>query len=415
MIGRWFGAVAGALVAAYLIWGLRSLIVPIAVGSLLAYVCYPLVARLERYKLTRGLAIVLLMLAFLSIGMVLAIGIRAGVSSEIGTLDFKTRALFKLNQRYEQLMGLDATSNGNRLYKFAHDDLDPVVDRLNSLLALTPEERSRFLESHSGRADADSRSDLLLEYDRANLQTLERRGLQAAARSNVRAEQPQGAGAASRARKTPLAALAAILSTWIVAPVVFLFLLRDTGEIKRGFLRLIPNRLFEPALAVLDDLDRALGGYVRGLFLECCFLGLTVAVVFAVVGVPLRWAIPLGLVAGATNVIPYLGTAIALLTGLAFTLLADQIHPLLPMIRADNVAVWVVLGVVLAEVLKNVVFEPFVLGGAVRLHPLVVVIGVLGGGILFGLAGLLLAIPTMTIVKAFAASASTQLKAYGLV
>jgi predicted PurR-regulated permease PerM len=206
-----------------------------------------------------------------------------------------------------------------------------------------------------------------------------------------------------------------ILSTWIVAPVVFLFLLRDDGEIKRGFLRLIPNRLFEPTLAVLDNLDRALGGYVRGLFLECCFLGLTVAVVFAVVGIPLPWAIPLGAVAGATNVIPYLGSAIALLTGLAFPLLADQIHPLLPMIHADNVAVWVVLGVLLAEVLKNVVFEPFVLGGAARLHPLVVVIGVLGGGILFGLAGLLLAIPTMTIVKAFAASASTQLKAYGLV
>ena len=136
--------------------------------------------------------------------------------------------------------------------------------------------------------------------------------------------------------------------------------------------------------------------------------------VFAVVGIPLRWAIPLGLVAGATNVIPYLGSAIALLCGLSFTLLADQIHPLLPGIHGDNVAIWVVLGVLLAEVLKNVVFEPFVLGGAAKLHPLVVVIGVLGGGILFGLAGLLLAIPTMTIVKAFVSSASRQLKAYGL-
>src|SRR5262249_39732161 len=161
--------------------------------------------------------------------------------------------------------------------------------------------------------------------------------------------------------------------------------------------RLIPNRLFEPTMAVLDDLDRALGGYVRGLFLECCFLGLTVVVVFALVGIPLRWAIPLRAIAGATNVIPYLGSGIALLAGLSFTLMADRIQPLLPMIQADNVAVWVVLGVLLAEVLKNVVFEPFVLGGAARLHPLVVVIGVLGGGILFGVFGLLLAIPTMTI------------------
>jgi len=57
---------------------------------------------------------------------------------------------------------------------------------------------------------------------------------------------------------------------------MFLFLLRDTGEIKRGLLRAAPNRLFEPALNVLADLDRALGDYMRGLFLECCLLGLTV-------------------------------------------------------------------------------------------------------------------------------------------
>ena len=408
MIGRWIGAVAGALVAAYLIWGLRSLIVPIAVGSLLAYVCYPLVARLERYRLTRGLAIGLLVLGFFSAALILTIRIRAGVPSEIGTLDFKTRALHKLNERYESLMGLDVSPRGNRLYQFGRDDLDPVVDRINSLLALTSEERSRFLEAHSAGED------VLLDYDRANLQTLERRGLQATARSSAQGPGPRARGGAAEARKTPLAALGAILSTWIVAPVVFLFLLRDTGEIKRGFLRLVPNRLFEPTLEVLDDLDRALGGYVRGLFLECCFLGLTMTLVFAVVGIPLRWAIPLGLVAGATNVIPYLGSAIALLCGLSYTLLADQIHPLLPVIDGHNVAVWVVLGVLLAEVLKNVVFEPFVLGGAARLHPLVVVIGVLGGGILFGLAGLLLAIPTMTIVKAFLSSASRQLKAYGL-
>ncbi len=46
---------------------------------------------------------------------------------------------------------------------------------------------------------------------------------------------------------------------------------------------------------------------------------------------------------------------------------------------------------------------------------LVVVIGVLGGGIVFGLPGLLLAVPTITILKAFVSSASNQLKAYGVV
>ena len=64
--------------------------------------------------------------------------------------------------------------------------------------------------------------------------------------------------------------------------------------------------------------------------------------------------------------------------------------------------------------LKNIFFEPFVLGGAVKLHPLVVVIGIVGGGILFDLAGVLLAIPAITIFKVSISSTARQLKAYGL-
>jgi len=71
--------------------------------------------------------------------------------------------------------------------------------------------------------------------------------------------------------------------------------------------------------------------------------------------------------------------------------------------------------VVLAELLKNVFYEPIVLGGAVELHPLAVVTGIVGGAMLFGPAGMFLAIPTMTIVKVLVASSARHLKAYGLV
>jgi predicted PurR-regulated permease PerM len=213
----------------------------------------------------------------------------------------------------------------------------------------------------------------------------------------------------------PLAVLAQILSTWIVAPLVFLFLLSDTGEIKRGLLSLVPNRLFEPALTVLADLDQALGDWVRGLFLECSLLGITVAVLLAIIGIPLRWSIAIGLFAGATNVVPYLGSAVALLGGLAYALLAHEIHPLLPMVTTDNLAIWVIAAVWVAELIKNAVYEPMVLGGAVKLHPLVVVIGAMGGAILFGLAGVLLAIPTICVFKVFVSSTARQLKAYGLI
>jgi predicted PurR-regulated permease PerM len=110
-----------------------------------------------------------------------------------------------------------------------------------------------------------------------------------------------------------------------------------------------------------------------------------------------------------------MGFFAALLGGLAYALLAEEIHPLIPLVNADTFVIWVVAAVALAELLKNAVYEPLILGGAVELHPLVVVIGVVGGATLFGAAGMFLAIPTITVVRVLVASSARHLKAYGLV
>lgn len=411
-------AAAGMVLGAYLVWRLRSLIVPVAVGGLLAYICRPVVARLERSRVPRGVAIALLLLVFALAALVAVNRIRAVMPGDTEALELRIRALYTLNQRYQALMGLDRSmTRGNRIYQLVHDDLDPLVDRVSQLLALTPEEHAQFVVSRPrGAHDAPAGSDRLVEYDRANVERLEWRARTALAEPAPRsAARPPAAPAPTSVAQTPLAALGDIVSTWIISPLMFLFLLRDTGEIKRGLLRAIPNRLFEPTLNVLEDLDRALGDYVRGLFLECCLLGLTVVLLLTIIGVPLRWAIAIGIFTGASNVVPYLGFAAALLGGLAYALLAEDIHPLLPMVSSENFVIWVIAAVALAELLKNVVYEPVVLGGAVNLHPLVVVVGVLGGAVLFGPVGMLLAIPTITVVKVLVSSTARQLKAYGLV
>jgi predicted PurR-regulated permease PerM len=410
-------ATAGIVLAAFLLWGVRSLIVPVVVSGLLAYICRPLVGGLERYRLSRGIAVGLLLIVFVFAALFVVDRIRAIMPNEAGSVEFKVRALHAINERYRALMGLDATlAKGNRVYQFLHADSDPLLDRVNQLLALTPQERSQFLASRTETANTPAGSDSLLDQDRANLQTLDVRTRMAHAGSRAAGPARPAAGqAAAPPLSTPLSVLAQILSTWIVAPLVFVFLLRDTGEIKRGLLSVVPNRLFEPALTVLADLDHALGDWLRGLFLECCLLGITVILLLAIIGIPLRWAVAIGLFTGTTNVVPYLGSAVALLGGLAYALLAHDIHPLLPMVAADDLAIWVIVAVGLAELIKNAVYEPLVLGGAVKLHPLVVVIGVMGGAILFGLVGVLLAIPTISVFKVFVSSTARQLKSYGLI
>lgn len=409
-------AAASLALAAYLLIELRSLIVPVVMSGLLAYICRPLVAGLEGYRVPRDVAVGLLLLVFVLSSLFIVDRFRAVMPTDIQAIELKVEVLHKINERYKALMGLDESlAKGNRVYRLVHRDLDPLMDRVNHELALTREERAHLLASRR-RPDAPAGSDRLLDHDRANLQTLKLRSRTALAEPEAAdSARPGVAQAPALVPKRPLAALADFLSTWIVAPLVFLFLIRDTGELKRGLLGAVSNRLFEAALTVMADLDRALGNYVRGIFLECSLLGLTVALFLAIVGVPPRWAIAIGLFAGATNMIPYVGFVVAMLGGLAYILLAEEIHPLLPVIDMENVWIWVVAAVGLAELLKNVIYEPLVLGGAVKLHPLVVVIGAFGGGILFGAVGALLAIPTIVVLKVFVSSTARQLKAYGLI
>jgi predicted PurR-regulated permease PerM len=416
MIGIVVAAAAIALMA-FLVWGLRTLIVPAFVGGLMAYICRPLVARLERYRMPRGLAVALLLLGLGLVAVMTINSIRTLMPSETGILELRVRALYALNQHYQNLMGLDRSwKRGNRLYQVLQRDVEPLMDQVNDMLALNVDERAQLVTARRSERPAAAGPDRLLEYERANAQALELRG-----RQGRRAEPVLSAPGGAPADATPAlasqhpSALSHLLSEWIVAPLIFPFLLWDTGRLKRGIVRAVPNRLFEPTLAVVADVDRALGSYVRGIFLECCALGLTVGLFMALIGVPLPWAVGIGIFTGATNVVPYMGFAAALLSGLTYALLAENVHPLLPFISADTFVVWVVIAVALAELLKNVLYEPVVLGGAVKLHPLVIVLGVIGGATLFGPAGMFLAIPTITVLTVLVASSARHLKAYGLI
>jgi hypothetical protein len=359
----------------------------------------------------------MLLLLFVLSALFIVNRIRAVMPTDMQAVELKVEVLHKINERYKASMGLDESlAKGDRLYRLVHRDLDPLMDRVNHELALTPEERATFLASRPRRSDAATTPDRVLDHDRANLLTLKLRSRTALAGADAVCHGcPEVIQSPTLVPRKPLAALADILSTWLVAPLVFLFLLRDTGDLKRGLLGMVSNQLFEPALTVMADLDRAVGGYVRGIFLEGALLGFTVALLLAIVGVPLRWAIAIGLLSAATNMVPYVGFVIAVVGGLGYVLLAEEIQSLLPAVDMESVWIWVIVAVGLAELLKNVIYEPLVLGRAVKLDPLVVVIGVFGGAILFGVVGMLLAIPTIVVLKVFVSSTARQLKAYGVI
>ncbi len=103
---------------------------------------------------------------------------------------------------------------------------------------------------------------------------------------------------------------------------------------------------------------------------------------------------------------------IGLVVGLGYALIAENVKPLIPGLNPNNLALYVLILVGIVHVLDNIVFQPFVLGSAVSIHPAVVVIAILGGSLLMGLWGMLFAIPAVVVLKTAIETLFAELKAY---
>ncbi|OIO04323.1 MAG: hypothetical protein AUJ52_15590 [Elusimicrobia bacterium CG1_02_63_36] len=398
----------GALLSLYLVWAMRALIVPTLIGALSAYLCRPLLREARRWHIPHKLAVLILLGAFM-IGIGRVIGeARSFLTDESSLVELRVRGQFKINERYAAFK--------QNLPKWVLVEAEPLLRDLNKRLALSERESGVFEETMK-TLDADD-ADRYRAYRQKNEthvrallteESRERRRLAKSARAA-----PETAPDAAVNESFLLSAVG-ILSLWIVMPFVFVFLLFDQGETLKSLVGLVPNRYFEVTLTVIHNVDKALGAYLRGVTLECGLVGLTFVVCLWLCGIDLKVCLAIGAIAGAANAIPFLGPAIGLVIGASYGIIAEEIHPILPFITLDNLLVGVLVTVAIAQTLDNVYFQPIVLGKAVDLQPLLVIFGVMGGSIVFGVAGMLLAIPVIVVVKVVFATLFKELRAYSLI
>jgi predicted PurR-regulated permease PerM len=392
------------------------------VGAFVAYLCIPMVRWFESKGAPRTASVVLLFALFF-LSLVLAVRqAQSLIPDDREKLELRIRVQFKINEAYARAMGLDETlRKGNTLYQIAGSEIDPFIDRLNLMLIPTRDERELLRRYREGEFEGKSPiSDKVFQYYVANTQTIKKRLERAVedqdtpAGAAPAAEDPLNKPAAE-AGSVVLATAREILASWFIMPFVFLFLLLDNGVMMRRSIRVVPNRYFELTLTLVDDVDRAIGAYVRGTLLECGLVAASLAIGFTAVGVQPEWTLAISLLAGAANAIPYVGTVVGLGGGLIYALLADQVKAPIPFVNAGNLWIWVVGAVLLVRALDDTLFVPVVLGGAVHLHPMVMVLGVVGGSILFGVAGTLFAIPAIVVLNVLVGSIVKQLKAYYII
>jgi predicted PurR-regulated permease PerM len=175
--------------------------------------------------------------------------------------------------------------------------------------------------------------------------------------------------------------------------VVSIYMLLDMTRLRAAVDRRFPPRPGRPGLVVF--MQHAVAGYVRGQLLLSAIIGSSAGIGLWVLGIlgwapgADRYAVLFGAWVAVTELIPYLGPWLGGIAPVGYELV---IHPLS--------ALWVFLLFLGIHQIEGHVVVPKVMGSALRLHPLLVIFGLLAGAELYGLPGVFVALPLLAVIRA---------------
>ncbi len=192
-----------------------------------------------------------------------------------------------------------------------------------------------------------------------------------------------------------------LLITVVTIPFMMFFFLKDGREMKKALVGMVPNRYFEFTMDLLYKMDTQLGNYLRGQFIDALVFGGMAIIALWIVGVP--YFVFLGIFSGLANLIPYVGP----LAGGAASVLVSVLS------TGDlGSAVPVIGAYVVLQLLDDFVVTPSVVATSVQLHPVIVLIAIIVGGELYGVLGMLLAIPVTGFIKVVLREGITTYRKY---
>ena len=172
----------------------------------------------------------------------------------------------------------------------------------------------------------------------------------------------------------------------ILAPVLSFYILKDLEQIKAKAEKWAPRHYFPDLWALAYEINEVLNSFIRGHLILVLAVGLMTGIAMALLGV--QYAAMLGIVSGAAELIPYFGPLIGSIPAVIIALL-----------HSKWMAVKVILAIVLIQQLEGSIIAPKILGESVGLHPLAIILVLLVGAELYGILGMLLAVPAAAIIR----------------
>lgn len=171
----------------------------------------------------------------------------------------------------------------------------------------------------------------------------------------------------------------------ILIPIITYFLLVDKdrifGLIKENF----PAKYYKEARGLYHEINEAMSAFVRGRILMAVFVG--IATMIFLFAIRVEFAFVIGMITMIGDIIPYIGPFMGFLPAIIFALIQSPIK-----------AIWVGAMFLFIQWVENNILAPKLLGKSTGIHPLIILISIIIGGGMFGVWGMILSVPFVSLI-----------------
>ncbi|MDR2661286.1 MAG: AI-2E family transporter [Lactobacillaceae bacterium] len=177
-----------------------------------------------------------------------------------------------------------------------------------------------------------------------------------------------------------------IFITLLTFPIILFYLLKDASRLPLFVQRLAPRKTHASLLSMMNEMNKQISDYVRGQILTGVAVSILFMIGFSIVGLP--YGIWIGLLAGPLNLIPFLGSFLAMIPAI-----------ILAVLNGTHMIIAVLIVFAIEQTLESRVIHPLIMADSMNVHPVTILVILLAAGEMFGLLGVAFGIPAYAVLK----------------
>jgi putative permease len=185
---------------------------------------------------------------------------------------------------------------------------------------------------------------------------------------------------------TSISNIISFIFTLVLSPIILFYMLKDHNEISEGIYNIIPIKYKIHFAELVKRANETLGLYIRGQIILMVGIAVISTLGYTLIG--LDNAILFGIIVGLTNIIPYIGATLAAVVPVTYSLLTGDVP-----------WYYIILLNIGFQFIEGNILQPIIMSKQLDIHPLIILVAILGFGSLFGVLGIIFAVPLAGLIK----------------